>query len=140
MIIEKKININNIDYYIGIEVKYHTTENRHPHLIKKDGTYYDGGDLSYLIEYIEKNFERNTDYDKYIAFMNDIIYIYDRIPFLSYIKDISYKDNKINSTSIIYKDEIIEYIKENNIEIGKFDGPKSVSPLLFNQINNNYND
>ena len=139
MIIEKKININNIDYYIGIEVKYHTTKNRHPHLTKKDGTYYDGGDLSYLIEYIEKKFERNTDYDKYIAFMNDIIYIYDRIPFLSYIKDISYKDNKIKSTTIIYKEEIIAYIKENNIEIGKFDGLKSVSPLLFNPINN-YND
>lgn len=128
MIIEKSIIINELNYYIGIELKYGDNKS----LQKKDGSYFDCGDLTYLVESIETNFEKNCDYDKDIPYMNDIIYIYDRIPFLSYIKKISYnRVNQIENVDIIYKEEIDNYINKNNIVVGKFNGKESVCPMLF---------
>lgn len=50
--------------------------------------------------------------------MNDIIYIYENIPFISGIGDIYYYDNKeISSYSYITKEEIDEYINNFNIKI-----------------------
>ena len=65
--------------------------------------------------------------------MNDIISLYDRFPFISYIKSITYnkQNNNINQITIIYKSEIENYIKKHNIKIGQFDGSKSVCPLLY---------
>lgn len=49
--------------------------------------------------------------------MADCLYIYDRIPFLSGIKNvyISSKDNLPYSKSYISKDEIEKYVKDNNV-------------------------
>lgn len=50
--------------------------------------------------------------------MNDIIYIYESIPFISGIGDIYYSDNKeISTYSYITKEEIDEYINNFNIKI-----------------------
>ena len=128
MIIERRIRINEIDYYIGIELKYGIKKN----LQKKDGSYFDPGDLSHLIKNVEENFQQNCDYDKDITYMNDIIYIYDRFSFLSYIKTILWnKDNQIIEMDIIYKNEIDDYIKLHNITVGKFNGEDSICPMLF---------
>lgn len=60
-------------------------------------------------------------------------YLYDRFPFISYIKDVTYdqSDNQIFQIGFIEKKEIDRYIKENNIKIGRFDGKKSICPLLY---------
>lgn len=83
--------------------------------------YYDGGDFSLLLEEIEKNytFEKAEKYDKNISYMADVIYLYERIPFLSGIRDeyISSKDNRPYTIGYISKEEIEKYIKENNIKI-----------------------
>ena len=128
MILEKRILINNINYYIGINLKY----GKDKKLQKKDGSYFDSGDLSCLIDNIELNYSKDFNYDKDVLYMNDIIYIYDCIPFLSYIKTISYdSDNKIDCVDIIYKEEIDEYIKSNSIVMGYFIENNSISPMLF---------
>jgi hypothetical protein len=51
--------------------------------------------------------------------MADILYIYDKIPFLTGIKEVyvSSKDNIINSTCYISREEIFNYIKEHNIKL-----------------------
>ncbi len=69
--------------------------------------------------------------------MDDIIYLYDRFPFISYIKDVTYNeiDNQILQIGIIEKKEINKYIKKNKIQIGKFDGKKSICPLLYEPKN-----
>lgn len=123
MYIEKLIKLRDINYYIRIDVEYQRNEKNNgiPNLklgnYKND--YYDGGDFSLLLEEIEKNytFEKAKAYDENISYMADVIYLYDRIPFLSGIRDeyISNKDNIPYSLSYITKEEIENYIKENNI-------------------------
>ena len=49
--------------------------------------------------------------------MDDIIYIYDRMPFISGVKDISFSNNIIFEESYISKEEIEKYIKEFNIKM-----------------------
>ena len=129
MIIEKRIKLKNDIYLLGVELKYQ----KDGALSKKDNTYFDSGDFSLLIEYVEKNYQEDCIYDKKISYMNDIIYLYDRFPFISYIKDIKYSklDNQICEICRIEKSEIDKYIKDNNIKIGKFDGQKSICPLLY---------
>lgn len=122
MIIEKRINLNKNIYYITIEVEY-KTKNNLPILCLKNykDNYWDGGDCSLLIKKIETNYtpEQAQQYDSNISFMADIIYIYDRIPFISGIKEIyiSSKDNLPSSISYISKEEIIKYIEDNNIKV-----------------------
>lgn len=85
-----------------------------------------------MISYVESNYDSNCIYDKKVYYMNDIIYLYDRFPFIDYIKDITYdSNNQITQIGIINKEEIIDYIKTNNIRIGMFDGKKSICPLLY---------
>ena len=128
MIIERRIIIDERNYYIGIELKY----GKNKFLQKKDGGYFDSGDLTCLIENVELNYDKMCIYDKEILYMNDIIYIYDRFPFLSYIKDITYnKNNQIVNIGVIYKEEIKNYIRKNHIVVDKFNGKESVSPMLF---------
>lgn len=123
MYIEKRVKLRDINYYIKVELKYKRDENDHVLLRIKDfkDDYYDGGDFSLLIEEIEKNytFEKAQKYDKNISYMADIIYLYERIPFLSGIRDeyISSKDNLPYTVGYIAKEEIEEYIKENNVKI-----------------------
>lgn len=120
MYIEKRIKLNNNFYYIIVDVEYKKDNEILSLRIKnyKDD-YWDDGDCSILIEQIEKNYtsEKAKTYDNYISFMADCLYIYDRIPFLSGIKDvyISSKDNLPYSKSYISKDEIEKYIKDNNV-------------------------
>lgn len=129
MVIERRIRLKDDTYLIGIKVKY----TKKGCLSKTDNTYFDLGDLSSLIEYVENNYQDDCLYDDNIPYMNDIIYLYDRFPFISYIKNIVYdrNNNQISEICIIEKDEIENYIKENNIKIGRFDGQKSICPLLY---------
>ena len=128
MVIEKRIKIKDVNYLLGIEVKY----DKNGILVKKDNTYFDIGDFNKVISYVESNYDSDCIYDKKVYYMNDIIYLYDRFPFIDYIKDITYdSNNKITQIGTIKKEEIIDYIKTNNIRIGMFDGKKSICPLLY---------
>ena len=129
MVIERKIKINDKNYFLGIEIKY----NNKGIVEKKDGSYFDFGDLTLMIEYVETNYQKELIYDKTISYMNDIIYLYEYFPFISYIKDISYskKDNSIYQISCIDKQEIIDYIKLMKIEINRWDKNKCICPLLY---------
>ena len=53
-----------------------------------------------------------------------IFYIYDRMPFISGIKDISISNNMISEESYISKEEIEKYIKEFNIKMNHIDNFK----------------
>lgn len=124
MIVERKIKIDNKKYLIGIELYY---ENKK--VCKKSdkfNKYFDFGDLSCLIDNTEKNY-KNYTYDEEISFINNIIYIYDNIPFVTYIKEVTELD-----TLIIKREEIELYIKENNIKL-KNHYLKSITPLFFNK-------
>lgn len=123
MYIEKRVKLRDINYYIRVELEYKRNENDVVLLKIKNykDDYYDGGDFSLLIEEIEKNYtyEKAKMYDENISYMADVIYLYERIPFLSVIRDeyISSKDNLPYSIGYITKDEIKKYIKENNVNI-----------------------
>lgn len=128
MIIEKRIKIKDVNYLLGIEIKY----GKNGILMKKDNTYFDLGDFSKMISYVESNYDHNCVYDKKSCYMNDIIYLYDRFSFINYIKDITYdSNNQITQIGIIKKEEIIDYIKINNIKVGIFDGKNSICPLIY---------
>lgn len=122
MIIEKRIKLNSNIYYIVINVEY-KKKNDIPVLClqnyKED--YWDSGDCSLLINKIENEYtkEQAQKYDSNISFMADVIYIYDRMPFISGIKDvyISSEDNLPYSIGYITKEEIDKYIHNNNIDI-----------------------
>ena len=92
----------------------------------------DIGDFNKVISCVESNYDSDCIYDKKVYYMNDIIYLYDRFPFIDYIKDITYdSNNQITQIGTIKKEEIIDYIKTNNIRIGMFDEKKSICPLLY---------
>lgn len=121
MVIEKRIKLRNIIYYIVVNVEYKTKEDNIVALCIKDykDSYYDGGDFSILIEEIEKayDYEKAIEYD--VGLMADVLYIYDRVPFLSGIRDvwISDKDTIPYEIGYISKEEIEKYIKDNNIKM-----------------------
>ena len=122
MVIEKRIKIKDVNYLLGIEVKY----DKNGILVKKDNTYFDIGDFNKVISCVESNYDSDCIYDKKVYYMNDIIYLYDRFSFIDYIKDITYdSNNQITLIETIKKEEIIDYIKTNNIRIGMFDGKKA---------------
>ena len=139
MTIERKIRINNRDYFLGVELKYIKDKI----LIQTNGNDFDMGDLSIMIQDVESNYKKNAKeiiYDKDISYMNDIIYLYDRFSFISYIKDIVYnEDGKITYIGCINKVEIIDYIKENKIKIDRWDKSSCRCPLLYNQRRNQNN-
>ena len=121
MIIKKRIYLRNINYYVICDCVYkkkHCFTTLCLRNYKDD--YFDEGDLSLLIEKIEKNYnvEKIKNYDGEIWFLSDCLYIYDNIPFLSGIEDLYLIDNNtISSTSYITKEELDDYIKENNIKM-----------------------
>lgn len=125
MIIEKRIKLNSNIYYIVINVEY-KKKNDIPVLCLQNYTedYWDGGDCSLLINKVENEYtkEQAKKNDSNIGFMADVIYIYDRIPFISGIKDvyISSKENLPYSIGYITKEEIDKYILDNKIEISNY--------------------
>lgn len=148
MYIEKRIRLGNT-YYVGIEVEYKRktglvfnpkTQKRDlesPYIAlclkgyAEDKDYYDGHDFSEIIADIEKRFKmRAPDYRSSLhsAFMLDIMYIYERIPFLKYVKDIYISQNESvpYSQGIIYKEEIDRYIAENGVDINFRKNPWSI--------------
>jgi len=129
MIIERRIKINDSNYLLGVKLKY----NNKGHLVRDDGSYFDLGDFNLMIEYVEKHYQKGLIYDKSTIYMNDIIYLYDRFPYVSYIKDITYskQDNSIYQIGHIDKQEILDYIKIKNIEINRWDKTKCICPLLY---------
>ena len=131
MTIERKIKINGRDYFLGIEIKY----DKDNYLKKLNGSGFDMGDLSIMIEYFETNYQKDAKefiYDELTPYMNDILYLYDRFPFVSYIKDILYNDaGHITYIGRIDKDEIDDYIKNNNINMNRWDKKNCRCPLLY---------
>ncbi len=123
MKIAKRVKIGGNAYYIIVNVEYKKIENTFPSLCLKNykDDYWDGGDCSILIEEVEKNYtsEKAKNYDKYIGFMADVLYIYDRMSFIDGIKDVyfSKKDNIPYAEGYISKEEIDNYIKKFNISM-----------------------
>lgn len=123
MQISKQIRINNNVYYIIVDVEYKKNKSMGPGLIIKNykDNYWDGGDCSILIKEVEKEYtlEKARQYDKNIGFMADALYIYDRIPFISGIKEvyISENDNIPYSQVYISITEIKNYIAEFNVKM-----------------------
>lgn len=123
MQLEKKIVLDNNIYYIIVDLEYKKNKVMLPKLCIKNNIneYWDDGSCSLLIEKIEKeySYDKAKAYDNNISFMADVIYIYNKIPFISGIKNIS--NFNINPTSITYisKKEIEKYIKEFNIKIDR---------------------
>lgn len=127
MYIEKRVKLRDINYYIRVELEYKRENDDFVCLRMKNykDDYYEGGDFSILIEEIEKNYdyEKVKKYEKNISYMADVIYLYERIPFLSGIRDeyISSKDNLPYSIGYISKEEIEKYIEDNSIKINRND-------------------
>lgn len=122
MLVEKRIKLRNNIYYIGIEVEYKKKRNILTLCLKNNiDDYYDGGNVSLIIEEVEKTYSEDKAkyYDKSISFMADVLYIYNRIPILSYIKDvyISNKDDVPYASGYISKKEIDNYIKTNKVKM-----------------------
>lgn len=123
MYIEKRVKLGNNVYYIRVDLKYEKTVNDFPSLCIKDykDSYWDGGDFSILLGKIEKIFTREKAdyYDKNISYMADVMYLYNRVPFLSGIKDvyISNNDKIPYAMGYISKEEIEKYIRDNNVNI-----------------------
>ena len=116
MRIERRIKLDQNIYFVVVDVSYEKNENGINALLLNDykDDYFDSGDLSLLIEQIEKEYtrEKSLQYDKEIWYMADVLYIYDRIPFLSEIKEVY-----TGGASSISKDEIDKYIKDNDIKM-----------------------
>lgn len=121
MKLSKLVRLRNNYYYVIIDVEYKIFKN-FKMLCLKDCSedHWDGGDCSIIIEKIEDEYKRKNDdkYDEHISFMNDVLFIYDRMPFISGIRDVYFnKDNMITSDCYISKEEIEEYIKKFNIKM-----------------------
>lgn len=121
MEITKRIRLGNSTYYIVVDVEYKKHENNFLCLYLKNykDSYWDSGDCSLLIEKIEKNYDQNKikEYDKDILYLGEILYIYDRIPFISGIKEINYSKGEIIGESYISKEELDSYIRQFNIKM-----------------------
>lgn len=120
MITEKRIRLNNIDYYIELKTHYIDYKNDRGILCKDmlcldDGlnSYYDGHDLDDLIKRIEDNYDYDkvkSFYKRSVPFINNVLFIYDRIPFISGIKVIYLDSNKeVKSTDYVSSDDIKNY-------------------------------
>lgn len=125
MYIEKRIKLKSNIYYIRVDVEYQKGESGIVtlHIKNYKDDYYDDGDFSILIETIEKSYndEKAKKYDYGTGFMTDAMYIYDRVPFLSGIRDvyISSDDNLPSSIGYASKMEIEKYIEENHVKMDR---------------------
>ncbi len=122
MIIEKRIDLGNTTYYVEVEVEYKKKHNTLALCFKnyKDD-YYDGGDLSILLEKLARNYSPEVleKYNTGIWFLDDALYLYEHIPFLSGIRDVyqSKEDTFPSAVGYISRLELDEIIKNNNIKI-----------------------
>lgn len=116
MEISKKIKLNNNTYWIIVEVEYKMHEHGFPYLVLKnfEDDYWDSGDFTRLIERVEESYsiDKSKKYDEVISYMGDILFIYNRIPFIKGIKEVgnSYE-------SYISREEIDTYINTFNIKM-----------------------
>lgn len=66
-----------------------------------------------MTELIEKYYDDTCVYDEFIGYMNHVIYIYDRVPFLKYIREITYdKNGQVKEVALITREEMEDYIKD----------------------------
>ena len=123
MLIEKRVKLRSNFYYVVVDVQYKKDKQGYMILKFRDGNPYDGGDFSRLLERCSKayTYRKAREYDGDIGFMADVMYLYDRIPFLVGIKDvyITDDDNLPYSMGYITKEEIDEYIKLNKVKMNK---------------------
>ena len=116
MEISKKIKLNNNIYWIIVEVEYKMHEHGFPYLVLKnfEDDYWDSGDFTRLLERVEESYsiDKSKKYDEVISYMGDILFIYDRIPFIKGIKEVgnSYE-------SYISREEIDTYINTFNVKM-----------------------
>ena len=121
MLVRKKIELKKNVYFIELDLKY-KIEDGSTILCFKDwkNPYYDGGDLDVLINKIEDNYsiKKRNEYDMEISMMGDVLFIYDKMPFISGIKVI-YKDsdNLTYSSDYLTKKDIEDYIKLKKIKL-----------------------
>ena len=123
MLIEKRVKLKTNIYYVVVDVEYKIDKHGYTMLYFRDGKLYDGGNFSRLIDRCAKaySYKKAREYDGDIGFIADVLYLYDRIPFLIGIKDvyISEDDNLPTSTGYIPKEEIDKYIKDHKIKMNK---------------------
>ena len=123
MILNKRIKLGDKNYYISLQCEYTKSKEGYVGLDLKNyrSKYFDSGDLSKIIEKIENNYDKFTykKYDKEKWFLSDCLYIYDNIPFISGVGDfyVSSSDGLISTLAYITKEELDEYIKENNVNM-----------------------
>ena len=128
MFIEKKIKLGDSLYFVVVNVCYVKDEFGIKKLQIKDykNSYFDSGDFSLLCGFVQKNYTINEamKYDKDIPYMGDVLYIYNRIPFLYGIREcyFSKDDLPLYTSSFILKDEIDDYIVNNDIKMKNMDG------------------
>ena len=121
MIINTRVRLGDSKYYISCNLEYKSV-NGETLLCLKDykDSYFDGGDLYNLIRKIESEytFESYKKYFSNISFLGDCLYIYDNIPFISSVGNIGYSsDNTFNTSSSLSKEELDDFIKNNNIKM-----------------------
>ena len=123
MVIEKKIKLGDNTYYLLIELEYSKKDYSFNKLTLKNykPNYFDSGDFSKLITKLESNYNYSDAklYDTEIRLMADALYLLDRIPFLSGIKDV-YISEEVNlpySIGYMSKDEIEQYANCNNVKM-----------------------
>ena len=121
MKIEKRIKLKNNYYYVIVDVQY--IKDKYGTVLKLiNGMNYDGGDFTRLLKKVEKSYsyKKASMYDTEIGLMGDVMYIYDRVPFLSGIRDVYIDDVSIPySMGYISKEEIDEYIKDHKVKMNK---------------------
>lgn len=123
MKITEKVQLENNIYYVIVDVEYRKNTEGKPVLCLQNWNddYWDGGDCSELIDNISKEYSKTTlsPYFQGIHFLADVLYIYDRIPFLSGIKItyISSVDKSLIAEDYISKEELDKYIKTFNIKM-----------------------
>lgn len=121
MKLNRKIKLNENIYYILIELEYKKNDNNINCLCLKNykDTYFDNGNLSKLLLKISQNYNKYIEkkYDDDISYLDDCLYIYNRIPFLSGIYDTSSDEVLPNSFGYISKNELDKYIKDNNVKM-----------------------
>lgn len=136
MLIMKRIKLGNSNYYFECTCEYKKIDGYNRLCLKnyKD-SYYDGGDISRLIKKIEEKYDKSiyTKYGNEITFLSDILYIYDNIPFIDGVGDLYItSDGIINSLSYMSREEIDEYIKNNNINMNNNDNFKLFDEETWN--------